>query len=712
MSRQSTPAYLDVKQSLAARVQDLVGRLTLKEKIAQLMHEAPAVERVGLPAYNYWNEALHGVARAGRATVFPQAIGLAATFDAPLLEQVGAVIATEGRAKHHAAAARGYRSIYLGLTFWSPNINIFRDPRWGRGHETYGEDPYLTARLGVAFIRGIQGDHAHYLKAAACAKHFAVHSGPETERHGFDAVVSPKDLRETYLYAFEAAVREAKVEVVMGAYNRTNGEACCASPTLLGKILREEWGFDGHVVSDCGAIDDIHKHHKVTPTPEASAAAGVKQGCDLNCGCTYASLVEAVQQGLISEAEIDRALSRVLRTRFRLGMFDPPTRVPFARPKANVVSCAAHRELARQAARESIVLLKNANHLLPLRRDLNCVLVTGPNAANMDVLLGNYNGLSGALSTPLEGIVGQLDAGTKANYVEGCPLTGTNKNGFGVAGWYGKEADVIVAVMGLSPRLEGEEGDAAESDSGGDRKHINLPGVQEEFLKHLKQTTGKPVVLVLANGSAVAANWAAENVDAILTMWYPGEAGGLALGDVLFGDYNPGGRLPVTFYRDIAQLPPFRDYAMAGRTYRYFAGDPLYPFGFGLSYTRFEYREARLRVETVKAGEPVDVAVVVHNAGDRPGDEVVQLYVSALDAPAPAPHCQLRGFRRVHLMPGEEHTVLFTLTPDLLATVGADGQRRLLPGRYRVTVGGCSPGARAEALGAATPAVVEFSVVG
>lgn len=679
----------------ADRARALVAQMTLSEKCSQMLHESPAIPRLGIPAYNWWNECLHGVARAGVATVFPQAIGLAAAWNTGLLHRVGDVIATEARAKHHAARKRGRHAQYFGLTFWTPNINIFRDPRWGRGHETYGECPFLTSRLAVAFIRGLQGDDPRHLKVAACAKHFAVHSGPESARHGFDARVSARDLWETYLPAFEAAVREAGVEIVMGAYNRVNGEGCCGSPTLLRKILRERWGFTGHVTSDCGAVADFHQHHKVTSTPEESAALAVKNGCDLECGNVYFHLTEAVRQGLISEADVDACVTRLFTTRYRLGMFDPPSRVRWARISPKVVDSPAHRRLALQAARESIVLLKNDNQTLPLRKDLKSIVVVGPNAAAVDVLLANYNGLNPRLVTVLEGICSKVSPATQVNWMAGCDLTGTSTAAFGAVKYLAGLSDVIVAVIGLSPRIEGEEGDAADSEAGGDRRHLRLPGVQEELLREL-HATGKPVVLVLLNGSAVASQWAHENLPAILTAWYPGEEGGTAVADVLFGDYNPAGRLPVTFYRRIEDLPAFDDYRLAGRTYRYFTGTPLYPFGYGLSYTRFTYRGLKLKPD--RAGN-LHVTARVKNTGPRAGDEVAQLYVTR----AGGPQRDLRGFERFHLKPGQERALRFTLTRDALAIVTENGEREFRPGDFQISLGGSQPDPRSRELTGMAP---------
>lgn len=549
--------FWDADQPLAARIDDLIGRMTLKEKALQLLNDAPAIERLGVPAYNYWNEALHGVARAGRATVFPQAIGLAATFDAPLIQRMATAISDEGRAKHHAAVKHGSPTAYTGLTYWSPNINIFRDPRWGRGHETYGEDPFLSGTLGVAFIKGIQGDDPNYLKAAACAKHYAVHNGPEAIRFGFDAIAGAKDIHETYLPAFRMAVEDGKVECVMGAYNRVNGIPCCADPELLTTILRETWGFDGHVVSDCGAIGHIHNEHGWTATAAESSAKAVAAGCDLNCGGTYITLIDAVKEGLITEAQVDRALHRVLRTRFRLGLFDPPERVPFTRIPESVVDCAEHRALAREVAQASIVLLKN-NGVLPLDASkLKSMAIFGPTATGIDVLLGNYYGLNPRMVTPLEGIMGKLPPAAKVHYVRGCPLVSAPRKDNAVAFEYASRHDVSIAIMGLAPELEGEAGDANTS-YGPDRPHINLPDGQEAFLKEIKKA-GKPAVLVLTGGSALAVEWAQEHFDAILWIGYPGEEGGTALADILFGEVSPSGRLPMTFYRSTDDLLPFDD---------------------------------------------------------------------------------------------------------------------------------------------------------
>jgi beta-glucosidase len=691
--------YRDSKRPLKDRVRDLVGRMTLKEKVSQMLHDAPEIPRLGVPAYNWWNECLHGVGRAGLATVFPQAIGMAASFNTELLHSAACAISDEARAKHHEALRLGHHGIYQGLTFWTPNINIFRDPRWGRGQETYGEDPYLTARMGVAFVKGLQGNHPKYLKLVATAKHYAVHSGPERDRHTFDARVGKKDLYETYLPAFETLVREARVASVMGAYNRTNGEVCCGSKTLLQEILRKEWGFEGYVVSDCGAIDDFHMHHKVTQTAPESAALAVRNGCELNCGATYPALLEAVEKGLIYEDEISAAVEKLFEYRFRLGMFDPPAMVPFAKIKPNVVNSPQHRKLALQMARESIVLLKNEGNVLPLRKDLCSILVTGPNAASTEVLLGNYHGLNSSMVTVLQGITERVSAGTAVQYAPGCLLAGASKLGFGPARWVGTQADVIVAVMGLSPFFEGEEGDAWFSEQNGDRVNIGLPGVQEEFLQELSKI-GKPIVLVLMSGSAVAIPWAQQNIAAIVQAWYPGQDGGTAVADVLFGDYNPAGRLPVTFPADLEQLPPFEEYSMHNRTYRYMQTQPLYPFGFGLSYTKFAYNGIKLSAKKLKSGDSVKLKVNVKNAGPRDGDEVVQVYVKDVKASVLVPKHSLVSFARVSLKKGKQKSVEFTLGPEAFALVDAQGQRRVEAGDFEIFVGGGQPGTGAPGAGA------------
>jgi beta-glucosidase len=709
--------FRDPDLELEARVRDLVSRLTLAEKAAQMLHAAPAIPRLGVPSHNYWNECLHGVARAGVATVFPQAIALAAMWNAPLLERIATAISDEARAKHHEFVRQGDHGIYKGLTFWSPNINIFRDPRWGRGHETYGECPYLTSRLGVAFCRGLQGDDPKYLKLVATPKHFAVHSGPEGLRHSFDALVSPKDLRETYLPAFHACVTEAKAHSVMSAYNRTNGEPCSGSVTLLQRILREEWGFSGYVVSDCWAIKDFHESHRVTASFEESAAMAVQAGCDLNCGCTYEHLPSAVEQGLLEESELDRCLERVFRARFLLGMFDPPERVPWSSIPYEVNDCPEHRELSLVAARESIVLLKNRNGLLPLSKTLASIAVIGPNAYDLHVLVANYFGMPSYAVTPLEGIRRKLSARTKLWHTDGCKLLGTDTDGLKRAGNLSEavsmasRADLSVLCLGLSAEIEGEQGDASNSEAAGDKLNLSLTGLQDELLRQIV-ALGKPTVLVLMAGSPLAVGWAQDHVDAIVELWYPGQEGGTALADVLFGDYSPAGRLPVTFPRSIDDVPPFTDYAMRGRTYRYLEHPPLYPFGFGLSYTTFEYSKLELSSLRLEPGQSLELSVDLRNSGARRGDEVVQLYLKDLEATTAGPHHSLRGFQRISLDPGETRRVEFRLSPRDLTRIDERGRRVLEPGRFRVFVGGSQPDARSVELMGRAPLAAEFELVG
>ncbi|MBI1876635.1 MAG: glycoside hydrolase family 3 C-terminal domain-containing protein, partial [Chloroflexi bacterium] len=561
------PIYLDPTRPIEERVHDLVGRMSLEEKISQMGSEASAIERLGIPKYNWWNEALHGVGRAGVATVFPQAIGLASTWNTDLIGRMAGVISDEGRAKHHEAVRNGVRDLYTGLTFWSPNINIFRDPRWGRGQETYGEDPYLTSRLAVRFVQGLQGDDPRYLKTVATPKHFAVHSGPEDTRHYFNAIVSQRDLHMTYLPAFKACIVEGQAFSIMGAYNRVNGEACCASPTLLQKILRDEWGFEGYVVSDCGAIHDIYANHLLVETAPEAAALAVKNGCDLECGCTYGipchygQLAEATQQGWVTEAEIDRSVKRLFTARFRLGMFDPPEAVPYSQIPYSVVDSPEHRELALEVAQQSLVLLKNQANLLPLdRNNLKTIAVIGPNAAETLVLTGNYMGTPAEPVSVLAGIQAVASPETEVIYAQGCELIGFSEAGFTGAIEAAKKAQVAVMVMGLSQQLEGEErqeeGNPPGVRSMGDRGGLNLPPIQEKLLQAVYET-GTPMILVLLNGSAVAVNWADEHIPAILEAWYPGQAGGTAVANALFGLFNPGGRLPVTFYYSSSDLPAF-----------------------------------------------------------------------------------------------------------------------------------------------------------
>ncbi|MDR0707633.1 MAG: glycoside hydrolase family 3 C-terminal domain-containing protein [Treponema sp.] len=693
-----------------AKIKDLISTMTLEEKVSQLLYESPAVPRLGIPEYNWWNECLHGVARSGIATVFPQAIALAATFDEEFVRQVADAISDEARAKYNEAVKRNNRGQYWGLTFWTPNINIFRDPRWGRGQETYGEDPYLTGRIGLAFMKGLQGDDSEHLKVAACAKHFAAHSGPEKLRHEFNAEVSRKDLFETYLPAFKLLV-ENGVESVMGAYNRTLGEPCCGSFFLLQEILRDAWRFKGHVVSDCWAIRDFHEHHKITKTPEESAALALKAGCDLNCGCTYPDLVVSYQKGLTTEEQINTALERVLRTRFKLGMFDEPENDPYAALDGAIINCEKHQKLALEAAKRSIVLLKNDNSLLPLKDDgsIKKILVMGPAATDIHALIANYHGLSSHLVTILEGLAekirGRFDI--TMDYHQACMMYDQNHN----MGWtvgMAEGADVVIAAFGLDNAMEGEEGDVIASDSKGDRSAIELPDHQLAYLRALKNR-GKPIVLVLTGGSAIAIP--EDIADAVLFAWYPGEKGGAAVADIIFGDTTPSGKLPITFPASTSQLPPYEDYAMKGRTYRYMTGKPLFPFGFGLSYTTFAFSDIALSEKTLSKGGSVKVAVTVANTGSRDGDEVVQIYIVRDDRTEGDPASSLRAFKRASIPAGRQTRVEFTLDSSAFESVNETGESVLLPGSYTVIAADAAPLAVSVEKGAAKPVSANIAVV-
>ncbi len=835
--------FMDPNLDIDERVNDLVSRMTLEEKVGQMMNAAPEIKRLGIPEYNWWNECLHGVARAGLATSFPQAIGLGATWDEDLMFRVSSAISDEARAKYHDFVRKGSRLIYQGLTFWSPNINLFRDPRWGRGQETYGEDPFLTGKLGVQFVKGLQGDDPKYLKAIATLKHYGVHSGPEPGRHSFNAVISERDLRESYLPHFEMGIKEGKAWSVMCAYNRYMGEPCCNSSELLNEILRNEWGFEGYVVSDCGAISDIYEGHRFVETPEEASALAVRAGCDLECSSVYQSLIEAVKKGLITEQEIDISVKRLFTARFKLGMFDPPEMVKYASIPYDVVDSKENKELALEAARKSIVLLKNENGFLPLKKEKGTVAVIGPNSDDWYMLLGNYNGLPSDPVTPLRGIKEKLSGVSDVLYAKGCELAegipsfetipanalyhGDNQSGliteyfnnldlngtpafksvdtildavwaegspredmnsdnFSVR-WTGelipvhsglyelgiittckanlylndslivntpyhfrdeygeprlrkndsialeagkrykikveavesygdariqlvwsepetirqkelkkqaldvaRQANVVIMCMGISPRLEGEEMDVEiEGFLGGDRTSLDLPGVQKDLIREIG-ALGKPVILVLFNGSALAVNREDKNIPAILEAWYPGQAGGSAIADVIFGDYNPGGRLPVTFYRSVNDLPPFEDYNMKGRTYRYFDGEALYQFGYGLSYTTFRYDNLVLEKQC-KACESVEVSVDVKNTGKVAGDEVVQIYLRNLTATVPVPKYTLVGFKRVHLQPGETRTVKFSIPSNAFSVINEENRRVIIPGRFEIFAGGGQP---------------------
>lgn len=708
MQAQTGAPYLNPSLPLETRVKDLVSRMSLEEKVFQMNYNSPGIPRLRIPEYNWWNEALHGVGRSGVTTVFPQAIGLAATFDDSLAHAVSTAISDEARAMYNAAIKKGYHLKYGGLTFWTPNINIFRDPRWGRGQETYGEDPYLTSRMGVAFVRGLQGDDPRYLKVAACAKHYAVHSGPERLRHEFNAQASMHDLWDTYLPAFHALV-DAKVEAVMCAYNRTNDEVCCGNSYLLQDVLRKQWNFKGHIVSDCWALTDFYQGHKVVSTPAQAAALALSRGVNLECGDTYPSLVDAVKQGLVTEKQIDSSISILLRTRFKLGMFDPATANPYNKIPVSVINSPAHRALARKVAQRSIVLLKN-NGVLPLRTDLKKYFITGPNANSIDALLGNYYGINNNFVTIMEGMAGQLQPGSQMQYRPGALLDRPNVNPIDWTTDEAKNVDVTIVVLGLTGVLEGEEGESIASPSFGDRLDYNVPKNQVDFLRKMKKDNPKPVIAVVTGGSPMNLAEIHELADAVLLVWYPGEEGGNAVADVIFGKVSPSGKLPVTFPRSLDQLPAYEDYSMKGRTYRYMTAEPLYPFGFGLSYATFTYTHLQLSAASSTGSQPIEATVTVTNTGKYAGEEVVELYLTSEDAPIAAPLYALKGFKRISLAPGASQKVRFSITPDMMKLVDDKGQRVLLPGKIKISVAGALPGNRSEALGAAKPAVTELII--
>ena len=683
------------------RAKELVAKMTLEEKVSQTLNWAPAIDRLGIKAYNWWNEALHGIARAGVATVFPQSIGLAATFDEDFIEEIATAISTEGRAKFNMQQEFDDTDIYKGLTFWSPNVNIFRDPRWGRGHETFGEDPYLTSRMGVRFVEGIQGHDENYLKAAACAKHFAVHSGPEDIRHSFNAVASKQDLAETYLPAFKACVQEAGVEAVMGAYNRTNGEPCCASKTLLKDTLRDKWGFTGHVVSDCWAIKDFHEGHRVTDTPVESVALAMNNGCDLNCGNLFHYLKQAVEEGKVEESRLDEALVNLFTTRMKLGVFDEKGKNPYDSIAYTEVDTKEMQQLNRKAAEKCIVLLKNENNTLPLdKKSLKTIGVIGPNANNRRALVGNYEGTASRYWTILEGIQEYLGDDVRVLAGEGCHLCHKKSQALGQEDDRISEvkgicaaSDVIIACMGLDSGLEGEEGDEGNEFASGDKPGLELPGLQQHVLETIC-SFGKPVILVLLSGSALAVNWADEHIPAILQGWYPGAQGGRAIADILFGEKNPEGKLPVTFYRSTDELPEFTDYSMKGRTYRYMQSEALYPFGYGLSYTNYEYSDVKLSTDKVGT-DGVDVTAIVKNTGAMAGAETVQVYVKVCKEGTP--NAQLKGIKKLMLSPGESAEVKIHLSQEALGVYDEDGEL-VISGNVKIYLGGQAPDTRSSKL--------------
>ena len=679
----------------------LVAMMTQSEKVDQTLNDAPAIECLNIPAYNWWNEALHGVARAGIATVFPQSIGLAATFDEEFIEEVADAISTEARAKFNMQQENGDRGLYKGLTFWSPNVNIFRDPRWGRGHETFGEDPYLSSRMGVGFVKGLQGHNENYLKTAAGVKHLAAHSGPEAIRHSFDAKVSTQDLYETYLPAFKACVQEGHVEAVMGGYNRLNGVPCCGNHELLQNILRDEWGFEGHVVSDCGAIEDFHAFHHFTNTPVESAAIAMNAGCDLNCGTMYCHLMDAVKMGLVEEERLNEAVIHLLTARLKLGVLEKKEDNPFDQIPYSVVDSPAMQKLNREAAARSLVLLKNENGLLPLNlTKIRTIGVIGPNANNRKALVGNYEGTASRYITVLEGIQDYVGDRARVMTSEGCHLYQDKVEGLGERGDRLAEvkgvcacSDMVILCMGLDASLEGEQGDANNEYGSGDKPDLNLPGLQEEVLE-TAFACGKPVILVLLSGSALAVNWADAHVPAILQAWYPGAQGGAAIAEVLFGDRCPQGKLPVTFYRSCEDLPDFSDYSMKGRTYRYMDSEPLYPFGYGLSYTKFTYTE--IQAPKILSKNGMEIKVSVKNTGTIAGTETVQVYVKICREKTP--NAQLKGLKKVALAPGEEKTVILSLPYQAFGLYDEDGRMQVESGNAEIFVGGQAPGKRSEDL--------------
>jgi len=682
-----------------SRIKDLVSRLTLDEKVHEMLYNAPAVDRLGIPEYNWWNEALHGVGRSGRATVFPQAIGLAATFNDELAQQEANAVSDEARAMFNVAVKKNYRMQYGGLTFWTPNINIFRDPRWGRGQETYGEDPILTSKMGVAFVKGLQGNDPSYLKVAACAKHFAVHSGPEKLRHQFNAQVSMKDLWETYLPAFKALV-DNHVEAVMCAYNRTNDEVCCGNSYLLQDVLRKQWQFKGHVVSDCWAVSDFYQGHKVVSNPVEASALALRRGVNLECGNSFPSLVEAVKQGLASEKEIDSSLSILLRTRFKLGLFDPAGSTPYDQLSEEVINSKEHRALARKIAQQSIVLLKN-NGALPLKNDLKKYFVTGPNAASIDALMGNYFGVNDHYVTLLEGITAAIKEGSQLQYNAGTPLDAGDKNINSGAAYMAKGSDATFMVMGINGMIEGEEGDAMLSTTAGDRLNYNIPENQIDYLRKLKQGNNKPVIAIITGGSPMNLAEVHEIADAVVLVWYPGEEGGNAVADILFGKVAPSGRLPITFPRSLDQLPAYENYSMKGRTYRFMNAEPMYPFGFGLSYTSFKYSDLKLSKTIIRKSESIEAEVTVANTGKTNADEVIELYITHPHAGNDAPIYALKNFKRISLQAGASKKVNFKITPEMLTLINDAGEAVFVNGDVTIYIGGSLPSERSKTLGAA-----------
>lgn len=695
------------------RAKELVEQMDLLEKASMLRYDSPAIKRLDIPTYNWWNEALHGVARAGVATVFPQAIGMAAIFDEEYLYQIADVIATESRAKYNEFIKKGDRDIYKGMTLWAPNINIFRDPRWGRGHETYGEDPYLTTRLGIAFIKGLQGDDNYkYWKAAACAKHFAVHSGPEKDRHSFDAIVSKKDLYETYLPAFEAAVKEGKVAGVMGAYNRVNGEPACGSKVLLREILREKWGFDGYVVSDCWAIRDFHTEHMVTHTATESAALAINNGCELNCGNTYLHMMQAYNEGLVTEETITEAAEKLLTIRMKLGLFDEECKynnIPY-----EMNDCEAHRDMALDVARRSMVLLKN-NHILPLDlKRINTIGVIGPTANSRKVLEGNYFGTASRYTTFLEGIQDYVEGRARVYYSEGCHLF---KNSISGLSWendrlaealiVAEQSDIVILCLGLDATIEGEQGDTGNAFAAGDKQDLELIGRQQLLLEEVIKI-GKPTLLVLSSGSAMAINYADEHCDAILETWYPGAEGGKALAQLLFGECSPSGKLPITFYKTTEELPDFNDYSMKGRTYRYMENKPLYPFGYGLNYGKVTVKDVVVKSNIKESEMNYEVKVKISNQSDIPTYDVVQIYIEDMESNLAVPNFSLCAFKSIYLSKQDEVEITLEIKQSAFEVVDEEGQRLIDSRHFRLFISTCGPDERSVELTGMKPIIKDI----
>ena len=688
----------EIINSFEKTADSLLSIMSIEQKASQMLSTSRSIPEHGIEMYNWWNEALHGVARSAKATVFPQAIAMGATFDPKLIQQAADAISSEARAMYNIFSAKEMRTEYTGLTFWSPNINIFRDPRWGRGHETYGEDPFLTGKIGKAFVLGLQGNNHKYLKVAAGAKHFAVHSGPEAERHSFNAKVSQQDLNETYLPAFKELV-DANVEVVMCAYNRLNDEPCCGSKSLLNNLLRDSWGFKGHIVSDCGAINDIKSNHGFTMTDEESVAYAIKGGVDLNCGSLYNLIPKAINQGILTEFDLDKSLKRLLMTRLKLGILKKVNDNPYDTLNEKSINNKEHIKLAKKVAQKSIVLLKNKNNILPLSKNINRLFITGPNSANVNTLLGNYNGLSPNIVTPLEGIAAKVSNGTIIRFNQGVDLINSN-NRLEWSSSLAGSSDVTIAVMGISALIEGEEGAAISSEANGDRNSISLPKNQIDYLKNLRKSAGdKPIVLVIKAGSAIDLSEISKYADAIIYAWYLGEQGGNALADIIFGDVSPSGKLPITIPKSLSHLPKYNNYNMYNRTYKFTKYKPMYPFGFGLSYSNFIYSDLLVNRDIIKKGDSIELNFEIHNNSQILGDEVVQIYIKDLEASYRAPNSSLIFFKRITLNPGEKKKINLVIDDNMMGSYNEKGIKEVEPGNFKIFVGGSSPGDRSKELG-------------